>query len=259
MKAIDKELTVSRFSYQKVTGRQLEADEFEQTDTKEGVEDLADFSSDVKYDLVGDVAKGCTLTRRTTAAILSAISPAKFALYPQNPEEFIKNVSRIIREQKATMIVEHLRYHPTSQRYDAEIFTLEKSKIPLDSLAVRKGVMEYVVADSKVERDLAEALEKAEEVSVYAKLPRSFQIPTPVGNYAPDWAIAFKKGSFKHVFFVAETKGSMDSMQISVIEAKKIECAKKLFNEANLAGDVRYHQVATYTDLINEIRSLDAA
>ena len=117
--------------------------------------------------------------------------------------------------------------------------------------------MDYVVTDSEIEQELAKSLEMAEEVSVYAKLPRSFQIPTPVGNYAPDWAIAFKKGSFRHIFFVAETKGSMDSMQLSSVENAKIGCAKKLFNEANLAGNVRYHQVASYKDLLNEIQRLD--
>lgn len=254
--SINKNLVVSRLSYRKVTGIQTEADVFEQSKTG-APKTIKDVPTNVKYDLVGDVAKGAMLTRRTTARILSRIAPDKFALYPQNPEEFIKNVAKLIREQKATMIVQHLSYHRTTQSYGSEIFTLEKSKIPVDSVLGKKHVMDYVVTDSKIEKELAQSLELAEEVSVYAKLPRSFQIPTPVGNYAPDWAIAFKKGSFKHVFFVAETKGSMDSMQLSAVEREKIECAKKLFNEANLTGDVRYHQVATYTDLLDEIQRLD--
>ena len=254
--SIDKNLVVSRLSYRKVTGIQTEADVFEQSKTS-APKTIKDVPTNVKYDLVGDVAKGAMLTRRTTARVLSRIAPDKFALYPQNPEEFIKNVAKLIREQKATMIVQHLSYHRTTQCYGSEIFTLEKSKIPVDSVLGKKHVMDYVVTDSKIEKELAQSLELAEEVSVYAKLPRSFQIPTPVGNYAPDWAIAFKKGSFKHVFFVAETKGSMDSMQLSSVEREKIECAKKLFNEANLTGDVRYHQVATYTDLLDEIQRLD--
>lgn len=254
--SIDKNLVVSRLSYRKVTGIQTEADVFEQSKTS-APKAIKDVPTNVKYDLVGDVAKGAMLTRRTTARILSRIAPDKFSLYPQNPEEFIKNVAKLIREQKATMIVQHLSYHRTTQSYGSEIFTLEKSKIPVDSVIGKKHVMDYVVTDSKIEKELAQSLELAEEVSVYAKLPRSFQIPTPVGNYAPDWAIAFKKGSFKHVFFVAETKGSMDSMQLSAVEREKIECAKKLFNEANLTGDVRYHQVATYTDLLNEIQRLE--
>lgn len=93
-----------------------------------------------------------------------------------------------------------------------------------------------------------------DKVVVYAKLPRGFQIPTPVGNYAPDWAIAFKKGSVKHVYFIAETKGTMDSMQLKTIEQAKIRCAKKLFNEVSTA-DVVYDQVDTYENLLNLINS----
>ena len=114
--------------------------------------------------------------------------------------------------------------------------------------------MEYVFPDSDGEKDFAQALEKATEVCVYAKLPRSFQIPTPVGNYAPDWAIAFEKDKVKHVFFVAETKGSMDTMMLRPVEKAKIECAKKLFNEAS-NSNVRYAHVASYQDLLNAVRA----
>lgn len=257
--SIEKNLFVRSLGYVKVTGEQREADRFEETGTQEGTERLAEVAVEVPYDLVGDVAAGATLTRRTAADILRRISPQKFALFARNPEEFIRNVSKLIREEKSTMIVEHLSYHVTSERYDSDIFMLEKSNLPLNSPVAAKHVMEYVAADSEVERQLAASLDRAEEVSVYAKLPRSFQIPTPVGNYAPDWAIAFKKGSFRHVFFVAETKGSLDSCQLSAIEADKIECAKKLFNEAHLAGDVRYHRVTSYRDLLDAIRAVDEA
>ena len=75
----------------------------------------------------------------------------------------------------------------------------------------KKAVQDYVftdgTADKSIERKFAEDLDAADEVCVYAKLPRAFQIPTPVGNYSPDWAIAFYEGTVKHIFFVAETKG----------------------------------------------------
>ena len=103
--------------------------------------------------------------------------------------------------------------------------------------------------DSEGERRFAEDLDLHDEVAVYAKLPRAFQIPTPVGNYAPDWAIAFREGSVRHVFFIAETKGTMDTMELSGIEQSKIACAKKLFNEIS-TSEVRYHNVATYDDLL---------
>ena len=257
--AIDKSLSVQRLYFVKVTGEQCGADHFEQKSSSIGKESLKHYETDITYDLIGEIAKQANLTRRTTATILQKISPEKFAFYAENPEEFIQRTAQLIREEKSSMIVQHLSYHITNKRYGSEIFTLEKSKLPANSISAKKHIMDYVVTDSEIERTLAQSLETAEEVSVYAKLPRSFQIPTPVGNYAPDWAIAFKKGCFRHIFFVAETKGSMDSMQLNGVEKAKIECAKKLFNEANLAGNVRYHQVTSYHDLINEIKRLDQA
>jgi restriction endonuclease len=97
-----------------------------------------------------------------------------------------------------------------------------------------------------------------DEVIVYAKLPRGprgFYIPTPVGNYSPDWAISFKKGSVKHIFFIAETKGTMDSLELRPIEQAKITCAKKLFNEISTSG-VKYHDVDSYQSLLEVMETL---
>ena len=120
----------------------------------------------------------------------------------------------------------------------------------------KKHIMDYVFADSDGEREFAKDMDAATEVCVYAKLPRSFQIPTPVGNYAPDWAIAFNKGAVKHIFFVAETKGSMDSMQLKEIEQAKIGCAKKLFNSQS-NGNVVYHEVTDYDTMLNIINGME--
>ena len=91
---------------------------------------------------------------------------------------------------------------------------------------------------------------------ICAKLPRAFQIPTPVGNYAPDWAIAFKKGSVKHIFSIAETKGSMGTMELRRVEKAKIECAEKLFNNVS-TSHVRYHQVKNYQNLLDVIKNIE--
>ena len=110
-------------------------------------------------------------------------------------------------------------------------------------------------AEKSIERTFAEDLDAAEEVCVYAKLPRTFQIPTPVGNYSPDWAIAFYEGTVKHIFFVAETKGTMDSLELRPIEQAKISCAKKLFNEIS-TSKVRYHDVDSYQKLLEIMPTL---
>ena len=254
--AIDRDLTVTELKYVMTVGDQDSVDTF--NDTKTSTKALGTVStSTVKYDLVGEVAKRTTLTRRTVATILKGIRPIKLALFRNNPEEFIKNVSRIIKDEKATMIVEHIEYDQIDQTYDSEIFTQEKhSQNVTKAYSSKKSIMDYVFTDSDGERAFAEDLDAATEVCVYAKLPRSFQIPTPVGNYAPDWAIAFNKGAVKHIFFIAETKGSMDSMQLKEVERAKIGCAEKLFNNLS-TSNVRYHKVDSYQTLLDIMKSID--
>lgn len=203
------ELQVRTLRYIKIEGQQDAEEVTEFGDTKSTSQELTDVStSSVRYDLIGQIAKGANLTRRTTARILQELRPVKLALFRNNPEEFIRKVIQIIREQKATMIVDHIHYHLTDGTYDSDIFTAS-SKADFDkAYQATKHVTDYVVSDSLGERNFAHDLDEANEVVVYAKLPRSFQIPTPVGNYAPDWAIAMQKGDVKHIFFIAETKGS---------------------------------------------------
>jgi len=187
--------------------------------------------------------------------ILQGIKESKLYLFRNNPEEFIRKVINIIREQKSTMIVEAIHYNMTEGKYDSEIFMV-KGKMDFDrAYEAKKHITDYVFSDSKVERQIAHDLDIAEEVVVYAKLPRSFQIPTPVGNYAPDWAIALKKDGVRHIFFIAETKGSMLSMEMREIEKNKIKCAKKLFDSIS-TSNVKYHEVTTYQNLIDELNAV---
>ena len=256
--AINSELNVTQLKYVVTTGMQGD-DELdftgEQTTRTREMQDVS--TSNVPYDLVGDIAKAATLTRRTVVRILKGIQLSKLYLFKNNPEEFIRKVSHIICEQKATMIVEHISYNRTENLYDSDIFTKEKSRQTVDkAYEAKKHILDYVFPDSQGERTFAEDLDKAEEVCVYAKLPRSFHIPTPVGNYAPDWAIAFNDGmGIKHVFFIAETKGSLDSMQLKGVEKAKIDCAKKLFNDVSTSR-VKYGFVDSYSGLLEVMKSL---
>lgn len=216
--------------------------------------------SQIKYDLIGKIAEATTLTRKTISKILQGIRIDKLYMFQNNPEEFITKVSRLINEQKATMIVEHISYDTIEGEYDSTIFTAEKNTQSFDkAFLAKKAIQDYVftdgVAEKSIERKFAEDLDAAEEVCVYAKLPRTFQIPTPVGNYSPDWAIAFYEGKVKHIFFVAETKGTMESLELRPIEQAKISCAKKLFNEMS-TSKVRYHDVDSYQSLLNVMNSI---
>ena len=211
----------------------------------------------VPYDLLGKIAEGTVLTRRTVAAILKGIKPSTFAKYQSNPEEFITKVTRLIKEQKATMIVEHITYDTIEGSYDSSIFTVEKHGLTMDkAYPAKKAIQDYVFTDGSaeksVERKFAESLDGADEVFIYAKLPRGFFIPTPVGHYSPDWAIVFHEGAVKHIYFVAETKGTMESLNLRPIEKSKIDCAKKLFAKLS-DGLVTYDHVSNYQELLNKV------
>ncbi|MBR2277906.1 MAG: DEAD/DEAH box helicase family protein [Eubacterium sp.] len=216
-------------------------------------------SSTVTYDLIGKIAEGTTLTRKTVAAILKGIGEKKLYMFKVNPEEFINKVIKLIKEQKATMIVDHITYDQIAGTYDSAIFTAEKSSQDFSkAFKAEKHIQDYVftdgTAEKSVERRFAEDLDLSEEVCVYAKLPKGFAIPTPVGNYSPDWAIAFNEGTVKHIYFIAETKGSMESMDLRGIEGAKIECAKKLFNNIS-TSKVRYDVVNDYQNLLAVVNS----
>ena len=210
--------------------------------------------SAVKYDLIGNLAEDTKLTRSTVAEILKATNKTVFSQYRQNPEDFMMKTARIINEQKATMVGEHLTYSPVDDRHELEnIFTVDKQQDFSRAIKTQRHVYDYVFTDSQTERDFVTELDKSVEVIVYAKLPKGFFIPTPVGNYNPDWAIAFKEGAAKHIYFVAETKGSMSSMELRKIEECKIDCARKFF--AGITTDqVKYDVVSDYAKLMNIVK-----
>ena len=254
---IDDRMFVARLQYTVTSGEQ--GKDWTTENVKKGVGFVADDSntyilerasgSSVKYDLIGKIAEGTKLTRRTVAAILKGIKKETFDMFKNNPEEFISKAIKLIKEQKATMIVDHISYNKIDGVYDSSIFTAEKNIDFAKAIEAKKNVQNYVIPDSDKERDLTEEMELDYKVVVYAKLPRGFQIPTPVGNYAPDWAIAFEKGTVKHIFFVAETKGTMETLSLKPIEQAKIKCAKKLFSSLS-SKDVVYHDVDTYQNLM---------
>ena len=205
----------------------------------------------VKLDLIGRLADTTKLTRHTLAEILKGLTEITFAQYRANPEDFISKAEQIILDQQATLLVEHVAYDPTRRRHSSEIFTAPIQEVDASSLPRRhRHIYEYVVTASDTEKQFVDKLDSSSDVVVYAKLPRSFYIPTPVGKYNPDWAIAFKKGRVKHVFFVAETKGTLSSLQLRRIEKCKIECARKFFAAA-CASDVRYDVVDSYDRLLD--------
>ena len=225
------------------------------TNGKTSTSVIDDFTpSQVEYDLIGEITKDTGLTRKTIITILSKINPSKFDYYQYNPEEFIRKVTNIINDEKASTVIEGITYHKTDKKYSTDIFTMNNIKAELNVNAisnVKKHIYDFLVYDSVVEKKFAEKLESG-EVTVYAKLPNDFKIPTPVGNYNPDWAIVFDNDNFKYVYFIAETKGDMSSLQLKGAEQAKIACARKHF-QCISNNEVGYDVVDSYESLIDLI------
>lgn len=211
--------------------------------------------SQVPYDLIGDVVKETGLTRKAVVKILTGIREDTFEQFKDNPEEFILRASRLINEEKATAIVQHISYDLLDESYDTKLFTEPsiKGKLDVNARKSKKHLYDHVVYDSTNEKEFSEELDVSNEVAVYVKLPSGFYISTPVGKYNPDWAIAFREGSVKHIYFVAETKGSMRSMDLREIEKSKIHCATEHF-KAISGEDVKYHVVDSYEHLLELVQ-----
>ena len=268
IKTIDEKLYVSQLMYTVTTGIQKNEMSQEEVENRTSFGSVrsstqrlkAEQISNVKYDLIGKISSETKLTRRTVVSILKGIKEEKFYMFRNNPEEFITKVSRLINEQKGTMVIDHISYNKIDGEYDSSIFTADKSAQSVaKAFKAKKAVQDYIFTDGyaaeSTELRFAKGLDSAQEVCVYAKLPKGFHIPTPVGNYTPDWAIAFNEGSVKHIFFIAETKGSLDSLNLKPIEKAKIDCAKKLFNDIS-TENVKYGVVTTYQNLLNIVEPL---
>ncbi|HBI12283.1 MAG TPA: restriction endonuclease subunit R, partial [Akkermansia sp.] len=209
-------------------------------------------NSNVKYDLIGKLVDETGLTRKVLVAILKGIQSPVFNQFRDNPEEFIMKAAALINDEKATAVIEHITYDVLDERYGTDIFTEPtiKGKLGLNAMKANRHLYDHIVYDSTNERDFATDLDTNKDVAVYVKLPDGFYISTPVGKYNPDWAIAFYEGTVKHIYFVAETKGSMSSMQLRLIEQSKIHCAREHFRAIS-NGNVVYDVVDSYKKLMD--------
>lgn len=209
-------------------------------------------SSNVKYDLIGKLVDDTGLTRKAIIQILQGIQPAVFNQFKDNPEEFIIKAASLINDEKATAIIQHITYDVMDEKYDTDIFTdpTIKGRLGVNAMKAKRHLYDHVVYDSTNELEFATELDSNKDVAVYVKLPDGFYISTPVGHYNPDWAIAFYEGTVKHIYFVAETKGSMNSMQLRLIEESKIHCAREHF-KAISNNEVVYDVVDSYKSLLD--------
>lgn len=260
--SLDRKLRVSKIYFKVETGA------MEQIKSKEELMSGASFvkeesasygnvvaaSSNVKYDLIGKLVDETGLTRKAVIQILQGIQPATFNQFKNNPEEFIIKAAALINDEKATAIIEHITYDVMDDNYGTDVFTdpTIKGRLGVNAMKAKKHLYDHIVYDSSNEQAFATELDTNANVAVYVKLPDGFYISTPVGHYNPDWAIAFYEGTVKHIYFVAETKGSMNSMQLRLIEESKIHCAREHF-KAISNGEVVYDVVDSYKTLLDMV------
>ena len=260
--SLDRKLRVSKIYFKVETGA------MEQIKSKEELVRGASFvkeesasygnvvaaSSNVKYDLIGKLVDETGLTRKAVIQILQGIQPATFNQFKNNPEEFIIKAAALINDEKATAIIEHITYDVMDDKYGTDVFTdpTIKGRLGVNAMKAKKHLYDHIVYDSSNEQAFATELDTNTNVAVYVKLPDGFYISTPVGHYNPDWAIAFYEGTVKHIYFVAETKGSMNSMQLRLIEESKIHCAREHF-KAISNGEVVYDVVDSYKTLLDMV------
>lgn len=221
----------------------------------------------LKYDLVGELVQRTGVGRRTLVSILRAMKPERFALYRTNPENFIQLASHLINQEKNMIAMGDLRYELLDDCYEMEVFT---ERLPEgitgkggNALVSQRSLYDLVVTDSSVEMKFAEDLESLpDEVETYVKLPKRFVIPTPVGNYSPDWAIVMRQGTERHIYFVIETKGSSDRKDLRGVEDSKINSAHRHFAclADKLRGEgIRYRTLRSYDELRALLDSLRPA
>jgi type III restriction enzyme len=262
--ALDSKLRVAKIYFKVETGTMEEIKSKEQLKSGDafvkeesgtyGTQKAIVANRGVKYDLVGKLVEETGLTRKAVIQILTGIQKATFDQFKYNPEEFIIKAAGLINDEKATAIIEHITYSVMDDHYGTDVFTEPtiKGKLGTNAMKANKHLYDHIVYDSTNERDFAKDLDTNNSVAVYVKLPDGFYISTPVGHYNPDWAIAFHEGAVKHIYFVAETKGSMSSMQLRLIEESKIHCAREHFRA--ISGDnVVYDVVDSYTSLLEKV------
>ena len=258
--ALDRKLRVSKIYFKVETGtmEQIESKAELETGSSFAKEESTTYesskavSSNVKYDLIGKLVDETGLTRKAVIQILQGIQPTTFSQFKNNPEEFIIKAAALINDEKATAIIEHITYNVIDDKYGTDVFTdpTIRGRLGVNAMKAKKHLYNHIVYDSSNEQAFATELDTNTNVAVYVKLPDGFYISTPVGHYNPDWAIAFYEGTVKHIYFVAETKGSMNSMQLRLVEDSKIHCAREHF-KAISNGEVMYDVVDSYKELLD--------
>lgn len=261
IKQINKELTVATLKA-RVTQGNMNADDRGTVFTmnEQHTEYIDTPSNHVKYDLIGEISQNVGLLRKTVGKILSGIDESQFSKYKSNPESFIAQVSNIINGVKAQNIVSHIIYNKLDEVWDEDAIFADgdiQGIMGENVFDAKKHLYDRVRVDSKTEKRFASELDIQNDVEMYVKLPGGFYINTPVGKYNPDWAVVLNEPDQKHVYFIAETKGVSDSIQLTLkgVENAKIESARQHFKVIS-NNEIKYDVVDSYEKMMGKLTDL---
>lgn len=191
-------------------------------------------------DIVTYLQDATNLTRRTVIDILQRSGRLKD--FKSNPQKFIEQATAILQQAMRLALVDGIKYHKIGDGHFYAQALFESPELHgylNDNMqTANKCVHEYVVYDSDIESNFAQAMEQSSDVKLYAKLPSWFKIETPLGSYNPDWAVLVEQDAQEHLYFVVETKGTLLADALRPAEEGKIKCGKAHF--AALASGVNF-------------------
>ena len=209
-------------------------------------------------DLLTEMQDRTHLTRRSLARILS--QSGRLDDFRTNPQAFVEIAAQTINQSKRSSLVDGIQYQRLGREcyYAQELFTdRELAGYLQDMVESPKSVYDWVICDSSNEAAFAQALEQNAAVKLYAKLPRWFEVPTPLGAYRPDWAVLITDENGERLYFVVETKGSVFLDDLRNRERAKVECGKAHFAALQATeSPARYAVATTVENLMMEIMAV---
>ncbi len=203
-------------------------------------------------DIIREISENCKLTRNTVGQII--LKSNRLQDFVNNPQRYIEEVTKIINYVRANECIDGITYtKQIGKSYSfVDIFDLESNAevfayLDKNAIAVEHSLYDHIVYDnSGIERDFATELDNDGDVKLFFKIPDKFKIPTPIGNYTPDWAVYVETENEKKLYFVIETKGSTNYLDLRDRESIKIKCGKKHFEA--LGQDVAFDVAINFKD-----------
>jgi len=206
-------------------------------------------------DIITYLQNETKLTRRAIVSILT--KSGKLEQFKNNPQKFIEQAISLIQRTMRKFVVDGIKYEKIGDDvyYAQEIFEEQELSGYLNQNLIEssRGLYDYVVYDSAVEKKFALLFEKNSRVKVYAKLPSFFKIDTPLGSYNPDWAVLIEDDDKEKFYFVVESKGSLFTDDLRSTEQAKIDCGTAHFKAIDT--DVGFIKATNIDDIYTHIKS----